>query len=70
MEAFQILFRSLHIQGHPMSTKNPQANSICEWMHQAVGNSLRAMATMNPPAGLDSANHMVDTTLANCLLST
>ena len=47
---------------------NPQANAICECMHQAVGNSLCAMSTMHPPNGIESANHLVDTALADCFL--
>jgi len=31
------------IQDVPTTTKNPQANAICERMHQTVGNLLRAM---------------------------
>jgi hypothetical protein len=38
-------------------------------MHQVVGNSLRAMSTMNPPQGVDSAIRMVDTALANCVFA-
>ena len=45
-------------------------NSICERMHQAVGNSLRAMVAMQPPAAIDSANRLVDTALSNCLFAT
>ena len=31
---------------------------------------LRTLATFNPPAGIDSANHLVDTALANCMFAT
>jgi hypothetical protein len=59
----------MNIHSHPTSVKNPQANVICERMHQVVGNSLRAMSTMNPPQGVDSAIQMVDTALANCVFA-
>ena len=39
-------------------------------MHQAVGNTLRSLVSLNPPAGIDSANRMVDTALANCMFAT
>jgi hypothetical protein len=39
-------------------------------MHQTVGNVLRAMISLNPPAGIELANQMVDTALANCLYAT
>jgi transposase InsO family protein len=58
---FQRLLHRMNIHSHPTSVKNPQANAICERMHQVVGNSLRAMSTMNPPQGVDSAIRMVDT---------
>jgi hypothetical protein len=64
---FQRLLHNIH--SHPTSVKNPQANAICKKMHQAVGNSLRAMATMNPPQGVDSATRMVDAALAKCLFA-
>ncbi len=30
-------------------------------MHQAIGNSLRALSTMNPPRGSNSARELIDT---------
>ena len=39
-------------------------------MHQVVGNNLRAMMTMDPPDGIESANRMIDTVLANCMFAT
>ena len=51
-------------------TKNPQANSICERMHQAIGNTLRAMIELTPPHGIDSAARLVDTALANYVFAT
>ena len=59
-----------NIRGRPITTKNPQANAICERMHQTVGNALRAMSTLQPPAGVETANQMVDTALANCMYAT
>ena len=35
-----------------------------------MGNTLCAMVALQLPAGIDSANHLVDTALANCLFAT
>jgi len=67
--AFQQVLERHRIKRHPTSSKNPQANSICERMHQTVGNSLRAMATLKPPDGMAAANQLVDTALANCVFA-
>ena len=67
---FQQVLQRHGIQSHCISSKNPQANSICERMHQAVGNSLRVLTTLNPPAGIDTANQLVETALANTLFAT
>ncbi len=53
----------------PTTSKNPQANSICERMHQAVGNSLRVLKTLNPPAGIADAKQLVDTAIAEAVFA-
>jgi len=67
---FQQMLRNHNIQSHTTTSKNPQANSICERMHQTVGNILRALQSMQPPAGVEDANRLVDTALANCVFAT
>jgi transposase InsO family protein len=67
---FQRVLARHDIRPRPITTKNPQANSICERMHQTIGNNLRAMVALNPPQGVETANQMVDTALANCLYAT
>ncbi|KAG7361614.1 hypothetical protein IV203_036715 [Nitzschia inconspicua] len=47
--------------------KNPQANSVCERMHQAIGNTLRVLTTLEPPTGADSARQLVDTAIADAV---
>jgi hypothetical protein len=37
---FQFLLQGCRIKDVPTSSKNPQANAICELMHQMVGNVL------------------------------
>ena len=39
-------------------------------MYQTVGNSLQAMVAMNPPDGINTANQLVDSALANCMFAT
>ena len=68
--AFQAMLARHQIIPHPISVKNPQANGICERMHQAVGNTLRAACHLNPPAGIYDANQLVDTALANAVFAT
>jgi len=58
------------IKRAPTTVKNPQANAICERMHQAVGNTLRVLQTLHPPAGITSMNELVDTALANAMYAT
>jgi transposase InsO family protein len=51
--------------------KNPQGNSICEQMHQAIGgNTLRALSLLNPPAWIEDAHHQLDTAIANAVYAT
>jgi transposase InsO family protein len=68
--AFQQMLRDHGIHPSPISSKNPQANSICERMHQSVGNNLRALSTLVPPNGIDTATQLVDTALANTMFAT
>ena len=58
------------IKDSPITAKNPQANSVCERMHQAVGNTLRVLSTMNPPRAATTARRLVDTALADTVFAT
>jgi hypothetical protein len=50
--------------------KNPQANSVCERMHQAIGNALGVLSTLQPPQGIADANQLVlDTAIANAVVA-
>jgi hypothetical protein len=64
----QVLLRH-QIAGHPTTAKNPQANSVCERMHQSIGNSLRVLSTLQPPQGIADANQLVDTAIANAIFA-
>ena len=67
---FQHMLRRHNIHANCISAKNPQANSVCERMHQVVGNTLRVLSTLNPPAGVADANQLVDTAIANAVFAT
>jgi transposase InsO family protein len=58
------------INARPITAKNPQANSICERMHQAIGNTLRVLTTMEKPRGVNSAKQLVDTAIADAFYAT
>jgi hypothetical protein len=62
--AFQTMLNLWGIEAHPISVRNPQANAVCERMHQTVGNLLCTLLYTNPPHNLQQANNLVDTALA------
>ncbi len=52
---FQFLLQSCRIKDAPTSSKNPQANAICERMHQTVGNILCTLLHGEPPRDVTKA---------------
>ena len=60
---FQQVILKHGIQPVPTSVKNPQANAICERMHQTAGNALRVLLHHHAPETIKSAQHMMDTAL-------
>ena len=52
---FQTLLENCHIKDACTSAKNPQANAICERMHQTVGNVLRTLLHGEPPQNIATA---------------
>jgi hypothetical protein len=68
--AFQSMLRRHRITSRCTSAKNPQANSVCERMHQTIGNTLRVLSTLNPPAGIANVIHLVDTAIADAVYAT
>jgi transposase InsO family protein len=67
---FREMLDEHHINDRPTSAKNPQANSVCERMHQAIGNTLRILSTMDPPRGSTNAKQLVDTAIADAVYAT
>ena len=64
----QVLLRH-NIAGHPTTAKNLQANSVCERMHQSIGNALRVLTTLQPPQGIVGANQVLDTAIPNTVFA-
>jgi hypothetical protein len=58
------------IQNRPTTSKNPQANSVCERLHQTVANILRTTLRARPPQDLQSAQEIVDDSLAIAMHAT
>ena len=46
---FQEFLAKTGVQDEPTTSRNPTANSVCERMHQIVGNVLRTALHGNPP---------------------
>ena len=57
------------MKARPISAKNPQANAICERMHQSIGNMLRVFNTLNPPTGITNMQQLVDTAITNAVFA-
>ena len=55
------------IKDAPTTSRNPQANAICERMHQTVGNILRTLLYSNPPRTVANAADLVDQALATAM---
>ena len=53
--SFQWLLSMFAIKDVQTTSKNPQANSICERMHQTVGNILHVNIHSNPPQNMNQA---------------
>jgi transposase InsO family protein len=64
---FQAVLARAGIQDVPTSVGNPQANTVCERLHQSVGNTLRILFSTNPPANVINVAEMVDSALATAL---
>jgi hypothetical protein len=47
--------------------RNPQTNSVCDRMHQAIGNTLRVLTTIELPQGAAEVEQLVDTAIADAV---
>ena len=62
-QGFQRVLDRHRIHAHPTTVKNPQANAICEHLHQTVTNVLRPLLHIHPPQDINEANLIMDTAL-------
>jgi transposase InsO family protein len=67
---FQELLQQAGIIDVPTTSYNPQANAICERMHQTVGNVLRTLVHLNPPENGNQARQLVENALATAMHAT
>ena len=66
---FQNLLRATYIKYVPTTSRNTQANTICERMHQTVGNVLRVLLYTNPPRTVENTADLIDQALATAIHS-
>ena len=59
------MLRKYNIRSHQITTMNPQANAVCERMHQSMANQIPSMCNVNPPTTSEGARELVDSLLAN-----
>jgi len=66
--AFQAKLEELDVTPSAAGTKNPQANSIVERLHQSVANSLRTLSYAHPPETQADKEDLINTALqtASC----
>ena len=60
---FKDFWNNAKINDTPTTSRNPTANTICEHMHQTVGNVLRTLVHENKPRGSRQAKELVDEAL-------
>jgi hypothetical protein len=60
---FQFLLQSFRIKDAPTSRWKPQANVICEHMHQTVGNILQTLLHDEPPRDITKAKYFINKAL-------
>lgn len=64
---FQLLLQQAGVKDVATTSCNPQANAICERMHQTVGNILRTLLCAHPPDNVNQAATLVDQALATAM---
>ena len=67
---FQWLLNMFSVKDVQFTAKNPQSNSICERVHQTVGNVLRTLLYSNPPQNMTQARDIIDQALATAMHAT
>ena len=67
---FQSLLDQAGIKPKPTTVKNPEANSVCERMHDTIGSILRVTTRTDPPANQAEAEQAVDNAIHGCIHAT
>ena len=67
---FQQLLQQAGVEDKPTTSRNPQANAVCERMHQTVANILRTTLATYQPANVDQANQIIENALATAVHAT
>ena len=63
-QEFQAVLRDHEIRSANTTSKNPQANAVCERMHQTVANILRTLLHGHKLKSESQANDIIDEALA------
>ena len=64
---FQNLLTQCGVEDKPTTSRNPQANAVCERLHQTVANVLRTTITQNTPQNIEHATAAIDYTLSTTI---
>jgi transposase InsO family protein len=67
---FQLILQRFGIKDVATSVRNPQANAVCERLHQSVGNALRVFLSQGIPFNVFNIAELVDSALATALHAT
>jgi hypothetical protein len=66
---FQLVLMRHNIHGRATTVKNPQANAVCERLHQTIMNVLRPLLHMHPPQNEEEAVMIIETALQTAVHS-
>ena len=69
-QEFQQALVMYGIEPHPTTVKNPQANAICERLHQVIATNIRTYLSTYPPEEINEITDVIDTCLASASYST
>ena len=64
---FQLVLQCFGIKDVTISVRNPQSNSICERLHQSVGNALRVFLSQEIPYNITNVAELVNSAIATAL---
>ena len=66
---FQNMLLKYHIKDVPTTIKNPQANAICERMHQTIGNMLRTHLYHFTPHTQQDCDELIELAIASAIFA-